>query len=62
LADWIGESNSDDDTNLSGTKFSKTTFGLKYILGGIYDSYRRTSVNSGWGEPCYFKIKLILEK
>lgn len=62
LADWIGESNSDDDTNLSGTKFSKTTFGLKYILEGIYDSYRRTSVNSGWGEPCYFKIKLILEK
>ena len=53
---WINESSSDDDTNLQAPSFKSTTFALKYLLGGIYDSYQRNSSGEG-----HFEIKLEME-
>lgn len=55
---WIAESSSEDDTNLAASDFSTTTFGLKYLLQGIYDSYRKLSD----GEPYYFDLKLKMKR
>jgi len=54
---WVERSSTDDDTNLSAANFAETTFGLKYLLQGIYNSYRKHSD----GEPCYFELKIKLE-
>lgn len=56
LPTWINESSSDDDTNLQAPSFKSTTFALKYLLGGIYDSYQRNSSGEG-----HFEIKLEME-
>lgn len=56
LPTWINESSSDDDTNLQAPSFKSTTFALKYLLGGIYDSYQRNSNGEG-----HFEIKLEME-
>lgn len=37
---------------------SHTTFALRYLLGGIYDSYKRNAER----EPAYFEIDLKLDK
>ena len=58
LPEWVEASSSDDDTNVGGAGFAQTTFGLKYLLQGIYDSYRKHSK----GEPYYFDLKLELER
>ena len=58
LPAWVEASSSDDDTNLTSSSFAQTTFGLKYLLQGIYDSYRKHSK----GEPYYFELKLGLDK
>ena len=55
---WVEESSSDDDTNVGSAGFSTTTFGLKYLLQGIYDSYRKHSEK----EPYYFEIDLEFNK
>ena len=55
---WVEESSSDDDTNVGVAGFSTTTFGLKYLLQGIYDSYRKHSEK----EPYYFEIDLEFNK
>lgn len=54
LPQWVEDTSSDDDTNVGGPGFSQTTFGLKYLLQGIYDSYRKHSK----GEPYYFELEL----
>lgn len=51
---WIAASSNDNDARVDGT----TTFGLKYLLQGIYDSYRRNSD----GEPYYFEMDLNFSK
>lgn len=58
LPEWVEASSSDDDTNVGGAGFAQTTFGLKYLLQGIYDSYRKHSK----GDPYYFELKLELER
>lgn len=54
LPSWVEASSSDDDTKTD----SKTTFGLKYLLQGIYDSYAKNTE----GKPCYFELDLKLKK
>ena len=58
LPQWVEASSSDDDTNVGGAGFSQTTFGLKYLLQGIYDGYRKHSK----GEPYYFELKMELNR
>ena len=58
LPEWVEASSSDDDSSVGGSGFANTTFGLKYLLQGIYDSYRKHSK----GEPYYFELKLGLDK
>lgn len=58
LPTWVADSSSDDDTDLGASSFPTTTFGLKYLLQGIYDSYRRHSK----GEPYFFEMQLHFDK
>ena len=58
LPEWIAESSSEDDTNFAAADFPNTTFGLKYLLQGIYDSYKKLSD----GEPYYFDLKLKMKR
>ena len=58
LPGWVESSSIDDDTNLTKSNFSNTTFGLKYLLQGIYDSYQKNSE----GTPYYFKMDLKFSK
>ena len=57
LPDWVEASSTDDDTNVGGPGFATTTFGLKYLLQGIYDSYRKHSK----GDPYYFELELEMK-
>ena len=59
LPGWVAASSSDDDTNLSASGFAGTTFGLKYIMNGIYDSYKKMSNGS---QPVYFTLTLKINK
>jgi len=54
LPSWVEQSSSDDDTNVNGSRFAQTTFGLKYLLRGIYDSYKMNAEE----EPYYFELKM----
>ncbi|MBQ8047677.1 MAG: hypothetical protein IJ196_07115 [Prevotella sp.] len=58
LPQWIGDSSSDDDTNTSAPGFANTTFGLKYLMQGIANSYRRQAEN----DDCYFELELNFKK
>ena len=58
LPQWVEDSSSDDDTSTSAPGFAQTTFGLKYLLQGIYDSYRKHSK----GEPYYFELELGMKR
>ena len=58
LPAWVEDSSSDDDTNVGGAGFANTTFGLKYLLQGIYDSYRKNAK----GNPYYFEIELEFKR
>lgn len=53
---WIENSSCDDDTNGSSSYFSTTTFGLKYMMKGIYDAYQ----NAANGEMQYFDLTIGL--
>lgn len=55
---WINSSTSDDDTNTSAPGFSSTTFGLRYLMQGIYDCYKKNAD----GEPYYFEMELDIEE
>jgi len=50
---WVEASSSDDDSNIN----PNTTFGLKYLLQGIYNSYKKNTD----GEPYYFDLELNLD-
>jgi hypothetical protein len=54
LPNWIGASSTDNDLTPDGT----TTFGLRYLLGGIYDSYQRNADD----RPAYFELEMKLDK
>lgn len=54
LPSWIEQSSIDDDTQVGGANFAETTFGLKYLMQGIYNSYRKNSK----GMPYYFEMEL----
>lgn len=56
LPDWIAKSSSDNDSNIADPAFKTTTFGLSYLLQGIYDAYKNSSPN----EPYYFEMRLKL--
>ena len=58
LPEWVEDSSSDDDTNTLAPGFAQTTFGLKYLLQGIYDGYRKHSK----GEPYYFELELGMKR
>lgn len=51
LPSWVEASSSDDDR--AGLQ-PGTTFGLKYLLQGIYNSYQKNTE----GTPCYFELKM----
>lgn len=52
LPSWVTEGSCDDDRQPD----SRTTFGLKYLMQGIYKSYTR-----GSSAPYYFELRLSLE-
>ncbi len=54
LPQWIGGGSTDNDLTPDAT----TTFALRYLLEGIYDSYRRNAER----EPAYFELQLHLDK
>lgn len=58
LPSWVAASSSDDDTDTHTAGFANTTFGLSYLLNGIYNSYERNSD----GTPRYFSMSLTLDK
>ena len=58
LPSWIEESSSDDDTQVGGGNFSQTTFGFKYLMQGIYNSYKKNSK----GNPYYFEMEMNFKK
>ncbi|MCI6550741.1 MAG: hypothetical protein MR450_07790, partial [Prevotella sp.] len=51
LPAWVEASSTDDD--IHGLQ-QGTTFGLKYLLQGIYNSYQKNTE----GTPCYFELKM----
>lgn len=51
---WIANGSTDDDL----VPDSHSTFALRHILGGIYDSYKRNAEK----EPAYFELELKLDK
>lgn len=57
LPAWVSKSNSDDDTNLNASDFSKTTYAFKYMMDGIYEAYYGTVE-----DPSYFQIELNINK
>lgn len=59
LPAWVEKSSTDNDLNLAAPNFSSTTFGFKYIMNGIYESYKKLANGS---QPVYFAIKLQLNK
>lgn len=58
LPSWIEETSSDDDTNVGIGNFSQTTFGLKYLMQGIYNSYKKNSKRN----PYYFELEMNFKK
>lgn len=52
LPQWVETGSTDNDLTPAAT----TTFALKYLLSGIYDSYKRNAES----EPCYFELELHL--
>lgn len=58
LPSWIEETSSDDDTNVGSATFSQTTFGLKYLMQGIYNSYTKNSKKN----PYYFELDMNFKK
>lgn len=54
LPQWIADSSTDSDLTPDG----QTTFGLKYLLGGIFDSYNRNADS----DHAYFELDLELDK
>ncbi len=54
LPQWVGAASTDNDLTPDAT----TTFGLKYLLGGIYRSYDRNAE----GDHEYFELDLELDK
>lgn len=58
LPQWVEQSSSDNDSNLDSPTFANTTFGFKYLMKGIYESY---SKNADEG-PYYFTLKLKFNK
>ena len=57
LPAWVLKTNTDDDTNLNASDFSKTTYAFKYMMDGIHEAYYGTVE-----DPSYFKIELIINK
>lgn len=57
LPAWVEKTNSDDDTNLYSTGFSKTTYAFKYMMDGIHEAYYGTVE-----DPSYFQIELKINK
>lgn len=58
LPSWIEESSIDDDTQVGGANFAQTTFGLKYLMQGIYNGYQKNSK----GAPYYFELEMNFKK
>ena len=57
LPSWVENSSTDNDLNTAAAGFSTTTFGFKYIMNGIYESYKKLANGA---QPVYFAIKLQL--
>lgn len=56
LPDWIYQTGSEDDTNISSSNFGNTTFGFTQIMEGIRDSYFGKDE-----QPDYFTLKFNLK-
>ena len=59
LPAWVERSSTDNDTNLGASDFATTTFGFKYLMNGIYESYKKLANGT---QPVYFTITLKLNK
>ncbi|MBM6994009.1 MAG: hypothetical protein I3J02_12245 [Prevotella sp.] len=54
LPAWVESGSTDNDLQPD----SRTTFALRYLLGGIFESYKRNAES----EPAYFEMDLKLDK
>lgn len=54
---WIEEGSTDDDRDVHAATFAVTTFGLRYLLGGIYDAY----ANASGGQPYYYDVMIRIK-
>ena len=57
LPNWIAESNTDDDTDITSASFGTTTFAFKYLMQGIYESFFSMTE-----EPDFFKLQFSITK
>ena len=58
LPHWVDATSTDDDRDVLADDFSQSTFGIKYLMQGIYDSYRRYSGQ----QPHYFELEIEINK
>lgn len=54
LPAWVAQSSADDDTDTHAANFAHTTFGLRQLLQGIYNSYKKNAQEA----PYYFQLDL----
>lgn len=57
LPEWVGETNTDDDTDAGAEDFSETTFAFSHLMQGIFDAF----FPSG-SETSLFTITLDIKK
>lgn len=58
LPQWVEQSSTDDDRDVTAPRFAQTTFGLRYLLQGISDAYARHADQ----QPAYFEMKLQVKR
>lgn len=57
LPEWVEESTSEDDTDVTSKDFSETTFAFSYLMQGIYEAFHPSTET-----PVFFELKLIINK
>ena len=58
LPGWIAEKNSDDDTKINQANQLTKTFGLKYLVEGIFEAYKSKNNN----KDTYFEINISVNQ
>lgn len=57
LPQWVTDSNLDEDRQLSPEQLEGKTFGIRYLLGGIYDAYYTKQAS-----PFYYTISISVKE